>query len=238
MARGYLRAITKGWSVGSIFSVKAGSTVCGIRGSVADIGFNPDTGMATFTSLDGTMFTFPAPSLEMAVSMSINIGTNIAAGRPVMQGMAALANAALQRGDISQADRDAVLSVVSNTSNSDASSLSNNLSGVRMLTAGEAASIDRTGAAGGGGQVITLTQAQRTSLAVASVSKARTQAAKTLAAAGITDAAAETKAEALESRGDTDTVRGAGATGVDAILNSITQELVGSNELNAPASGN
>lgn len=99
VAKGYLRAFTKGWSVGSIFSVKAGSTVCGIRGSIADIGFNPLTGQATFTSLDGQMFTFqveglPANYFQMkpgeqkqamrealtrAISKALEIGTYLAA---------------------------------------------------------------------------------------------------------------------------------------------------------------
>ena len=62
---GYLRALTKGWALGSIFAVKAGRTVCGIRGSIAEIGFDPLTGKVVFQSLDGKMFTFQVPGVTL-----------------------------------------------------------------------------------------------------------------------------------------------------------------------------
>jgi hypothetical protein len=54
---GTLRAFTKGWKRGSVFSVRAGTTVCGIRGSSAVISVSP-TGQVAFTGVDGKMFTF------------------------------------------------------------------------------------------------------------------------------------------------------------------------------------
>lgn len=54
---GTLRAFTKGWRRGSVFSVRAGTTVCGIRGSAAVISVSP-TGRVAFTGVDGKMFTF------------------------------------------------------------------------------------------------------------------------------------------------------------------------------------
>ena len=58
--RGAIHAITKGWGSGSLFSVRAGTTVCGIRGSVANVGYDPEGEEATVTSLDGEMYTFEA----------------------------------------------------------------------------------------------------------------------------------------------------------------------------------
>lgn len=60
MIRGAINAITKGWGSGSLFSVRAGTTVCGIRGSVANVGYDPESEEATVTSLDGEMYTFEA----------------------------------------------------------------------------------------------------------------------------------------------------------------------------------
>ena len=82
MAKGYLRAFTKGWSNGSVFSVKAGTTVCGIRGSVAAIRFDPGTGTATFQAASGDIFTFQATDLQSAVQMSLTFGVQLAAGQP------------------------------------------------------------------------------------------------------------------------------------------------------------
>jgi hypothetical protein len=80
VAKGYLRTFTKGWASGSIFSVKAGTTVCGIRGSTVDVSYDPKTGLATFTSLDGKMFTFKAANKEEAVEKSVKYITDLAAG--------------------------------------------------------------------------------------------------------------------------------------------------------------
>lgn len=64
--RGAINAITKGWGSGSLFSVRAGTTVCGIRGSVANVGYDPDEDEATVTSLDGEMYTFEAKDRQEA----------------------------------------------------------------------------------------------------------------------------------------------------------------------------
>lgn len=58
--RGTLHALTQGWRNGSVFSVRAGTSVCGIRGSVASIAFDPADQTATVTSLEGEVFTFEA----------------------------------------------------------------------------------------------------------------------------------------------------------------------------------
>lgn len=69
MLRGALNAVTKGWGNGSIFSVRAGTTVCGIRGSIANVAFDPSEDTATVTSLDGDMFTFDATERQEAMRL-------------------------------------------------------------------------------------------------------------------------------------------------------------------------
>jgi len=61
--RGALNAITKGWANGSIFSVRAGTTVCGIRGSAANVAYDPSDGTSTVTHLDGDLHTFEAADI-------------------------------------------------------------------------------------------------------------------------------------------------------------------------------
>jgi hypothetical protein len=68
MLRGVINTITKGWGSGSLFSVRAGTTVCGIRGSVANVGYDPEAGEATVTSLDGEMYTFEAKDRRDALA--------------------------------------------------------------------------------------------------------------------------------------------------------------------------
>jgi hypothetical protein len=68
MIRGVINTITKGWGSGSLFSVRAGTTVCGIRGSVANVGYDPESAEATVTSLDGEMYTFEAKDRRDALA--------------------------------------------------------------------------------------------------------------------------------------------------------------------------
>jgi hypothetical protein len=60
LLRGALQALTKGWKNGSVFSVRAGTSVCGIRGSMANVAFDPTDESSTLTSLDGEVFEFEA----------------------------------------------------------------------------------------------------------------------------------------------------------------------------------
>ncbi len=66
LVRGVLHAITKGWGPGSMFSVRAGTTICGIRGSIASVAFDPQDEAATVTSLDGEIVHFEADDLDSA----------------------------------------------------------------------------------------------------------------------------------------------------------------------------
>jgi hypothetical protein len=89
--KGTLRAITKGWRSGSVFSVRAGVTVCGIRGSEVMLKFDPDAGTASFTSLSGQMFVFSADSLAAAVLFTGTISQSIARTGTVPAGVQSFA---------------------------------------------------------------------------------------------------------------------------------------------------
>lgn len=60
LVRGALQAVVKGWQNGSVFSVRAGTTICGVRGSVANVGFDPASEDSTVTSIEGDIVTFEA----------------------------------------------------------------------------------------------------------------------------------------------------------------------------------
>ncbi len=55
LVKGALKVLTDGWKKGSIFSVKAGTTICGIRGSEVIIVHDPDTEKVGAYVLEGHM---------------------------------------------------------------------------------------------------------------------------------------------------------------------------------------
>ena len=55
LIKGGLHAITKGWKNGSIFSVRAGTTICGIRGSEIMVKYSPDAGKVEAYVIEGHM---------------------------------------------------------------------------------------------------------------------------------------------------------------------------------------
>jgi len=55
LIKGALRAITKGWKNGSTFSVKAGTTICGGRGTEFFIQYNPDFDFVQALVIEGHM---------------------------------------------------------------------------------------------------------------------------------------------------------------------------------------
>ncbi|MFC2162673.1 hypothetical protein ACFLRF_03250 [Candidatus Altiarchaeota archaeon] len=52
---GILHAVTKGWKQGSIFSVKAGTTICGIRGTDVVFSYQPETKETSVYVHEGTV---------------------------------------------------------------------------------------------------------------------------------------------------------------------------------------
>lgn len=243
MARGYLRAFTKGWSTGSIFSVKAGTTVCGIRGSEVDIGFNPTTGVAHFTSLSGDKFTFQLPkgmdpeaANQLAVSISLNIATNLAAGLPPTQGLRALAQQAQARGHISASEAAAVNRMVDASENPPPKGQPN--PGFRPMTNGDMEKGFRE--AGKDKVIVTkLSKEQVAMLRTAAAGKAFQEFFHT----GDHKYLFKTfeNLEKAKETSETGTKRGfdecfGNTDCIDAILRAVSQELVSSPELNGPAS--
>ncbi len=78
LLRGAVHAITKGWGNGSLFSVRAGTTVCGIRGSIASVSYDPEDENSTVTSLDGEMYTYEAHSREAAFEKTLEASKHLA----------------------------------------------------------------------------------------------------------------------------------------------------------------
>jgi hypothetical protein len=208
VARGYLRTFTKGWASGSIFSVKAGTTVCGIRGSIADIGFDPQTGEATFTSLDGKMFTFQAGALPD------NYNSMTPAQKKAT--FKALVTAAIRKALEFGRDLEAGRSIT----------------GAREMTPSERLIAQSNGDR----QVITLTQEQRTRLLVASAKKGGPIAVLreiNRLNSGTNDTESRSRALQMINELNRPTTKTS-----DQIIDDLTQELSSSPELNAPTSKN
>lgn len=66
MLRGALHAVAHGWGNDSLFSIKAGTTLCGIRGSAANVAHDPHDDSTAVAALHGEVFTGHAETHEEA----------------------------------------------------------------------------------------------------------------------------------------------------------------------------